>query len=132
MERRERAWERPDSFCGAGLWGPQAVDHIYENAEAVAFHVSRESHETVHALVIPKRHVETLLDLEPRHGPLVMAMLEAVQGTARALGLERSGFYLRINCLPPYQHVGHLHWHIIGELPQCGPDLGQESTPSSG
>jgi len=118
MNEHERAWERPDSFCGAGLWGPQAVDRIYENAEAVAFHVSREAHERVHALVIPKRHVETLLDLEPRHGSLVLAMVEAVQGVARALGLDESGFYVRINCLPPYQHVGHLHWHLIAESQQ--------------
>jgi histidine triad (HIT) family protein len=124
MHERERTWERPDSFCGAGLWGPQAVDRIYENAEALAFHVSREPHEAVHALVIPKRHVETLLDLEPQHGPLVMAMLEAVQSTARTLGLDESGFSVRINCLPPYQHVGHLHWHVIAELPHREVDSG--------
>ena len=118
MQQPERIWERPDSFCGVGLWGPQAVHRIYENAEALAFHVSRAPREAVHALVIPRRHVETLLDLGPQDASLVMAMVEAVQGTARALGLEDSGFYLRINCLPPYQHVGHLHWHVIAELPR--------------
>jgi histidine triad (HIT) family protein len=111
----EREWERPDEFCGAGLWGPQAVDLLCENAEARAFHASRQPHEAVHALVVPKRHVETLLDLGPRDGPLLLGMLQAVQETARILGLDEAGFYVRINCLPPYQHVGHLHWHLIAE-----------------
>ena len=66
----------------------------------------------MHVLVIPKRHVPTLLDPGPDDAPLVMALLDAVQGTARALGLETGGFYLHINCLPPYQHTGHLHWHV--------------------
>lgn len=63
---REREWERPDEFCGAGLWDPQVVDRVCENVEALAFHVSRRPHEAVQVLVIPKRHVETLLDVGPR------------------------------------------------------------------
>ena len=111
-----RAWARPDWYCDEVLSGKQAVERVYENDLALAFHVAGERRlpkRALHVLVIPKRHVPSLLDLTPADAPLVMALLDAVQGTARALGLEASGFYLRVNCLPPYQHTGHLHWHVM-------------------
>jgi histidine triad (HIT) family protein len=103
------------------LTGEQPVERVYENEHVLAFHVREEERKkkrAVHVIVIPKRHVPTLLDLGPGDAPLVMALLEAVQGVARALGLDASGFYLRVNCLPPYQHTGHLHWHVIANQPR--------------
>jgi histidine triad (HIT) family protein len=113
------SWERPDWYCQEILNGRTAVSHVYENDHALAFHApNRGRNQSVHVLVIPKQHVETLLDLGPDDATLVMALLDAVQGTARALRLDQSGFYLRINCLPPYQHTGHLHWHVIVKAPK--------------
>ncbi len=66
-----------------------------------------------HALVIPKYHSETILDL-----PLEYAQdaLEAQQKVATALmkGLGASGFNCIQNNFPSSgQVVPHVHWHII-------------------
>ena len=109
----------------------------YENEQALAFHLFEDLQRkklSVHVMVIPKRHVETLLDLTPQDGELMLGLLDAVQGTAKALGLEQSGFYLRINCLPPYQHTGHMHWHVMvkakkGRNSQDGADETAQTVP---
>ena len=114
-------WARPDWYCQSVLSGAQPVERVYESEQVLAFHVRgerRKKRRAVHVMVIPKRHVPTLLDLGPGDASLVMALLEAVQGAARALGLDKSGFYVRVNCLPPYQHTGHLHWHVIVDEPR--------------
>ena len=110
------AWSRNDWYCDEVLSGKLAVERVYANAEALAFHLPPERlepGERLHVMVIPTRDVETLLDLGPHDAPLMMGMLDAVQQTARRLGLDASGFRLRINCLPPYQHTPHIHWHLI-------------------
>ncbi len=66
-----------------------------------------------HALVIPKYHAETILDL-----PLEYAhdALMAQQKIAKALmlGLGATGFNCIQNNFPSSgQVVGHVHWHII-------------------
>ena len=114
------AWTRSDWYCEGVLSGRDPVARVYENDQALAFHVSGERRQpgrAAHVMVIPRRHVPTLLDLGLDDAPLVMALLDAVQGAARTLGLDRGGFYLRVNCLPPYQHTGHLHWHLIADTP---------------
>jgi histidine triad (HIT) family protein len=116
-------WARSDWYCERVLSGVDPVEKVYENDQALAFHVDLQRGKkklAVHVMVIPKRHVPTLLDLAPNDGALVMGLIDAVQGTARTLGLEKSGFYMRINCLPPYQHTGHMHWHVMVDEPKAG------------
>jgi histidine triad (HIT) family protein len=115
-QQQQRDWARPDWYCGEILSGKTPVERVYENEQALAFQLFDDLERkklSVHVMVIPKEHVETLMDLTPGDGELLMGLMDAVQGTARALGLEQSGFYLRINCLPPYQHTGHIHWHVM-------------------
>jgi len=67
----------------------------------------------VHILLIPKRHITTVLDLRPEDSGLVMRLLEAIQIVARKLGLDERGFYIRANVMPPFQHTGHVHIHLL-------------------
>jgi histidine triad (HIT) family protein len=108
-------WKNADWFCNGILDGSLPAERLFENDEALAF-VAPQGHRNkkydVHALVIPKRHVETILDLDPS-GSVPGALIEAVSAAARSLGLDQSGFFLRANVLPPYQGTGHMHMHLL-------------------
>ncbi|HTE85430.1 MAG TPA: HIT domain-containing protein, partial [Dehalococcoidia bacterium] len=110
-------WSRDDWYCRGVLDGTLPVEHIYENDEALAFysppgHRLSDQYET-HVYVIPKRHVTTLLDLTPEDAALVQGLLDAIRAVARMLGLDERGFFVRWNVMPPYQHTGHIHLHLL-------------------
>ncbi len=85
---------------------------LYESDKVYAFLDIAPMNEG-HALVIPKHHAETILDL-----PLEYAQeaLHAQKVIAKALmeGLGAEGFNCIQNNFPASgQMVGHVHWHII-------------------
>jgi hypothetical protein len=53
-------------------------------------------------LLAPKRHVRSLLDLDAATG---IALLRGIQRAALTLGLEKRGFEISIDVLPPRQHA---------------------------
>jgi len=111
-------WKNPDWYCNGVLDGSKPVERVFENEQALAFHAPPDHHNEqfkTHVYVIPKRHVMTLLDLGIADGALLAGLLAAVQGAAHALGLDTAGngFILRANVLPPHQHTGHIHIHIL-------------------
>ena len=112
---RSIEWKNADWYCNGILDGSLPAERVYENDLAVAF-LPPDSHRNkkydVHALVIPKQHVETLLDMGGDQ-QLAGALVEAIGATARALGLEERGFFVRANVLPPYQGTGHAHIHLL-------------------
>lgn len=68
----------------------------------------------LHVVVIPKRHVVSLLDTSVLDGDLLLSMVLAVQTVATRLGLtEGEGFYVRTNMAAPGV-TPHMHWHILG------------------
>jgi histidine triad (HIT) family protein len=116
-------WLRDDWHCQV-VRGEFPVDRIYENEEALAFwsppgHQMNDEYE-VHIYVIPKRHVATVLDLRPEDAGLVQGLVEATQTVARQLKLDERGFFIRVNVMPPYQHTGHIHVHLLSGARQPG------------
>lgn len=92
--------------------GSIPVQAIYENAEFIAFR-DQNPQAPVHALLIPRAHFATILDVEDEG--LLGRSLRAVQETAKRLGLETEGFRTVINCGDNGgQTVHHLHYHILG------------------
>lgn len=117
MDTASVKWSRDDWYCHGVLDGTLPVERIYENAEALAFysppgHDLSDKYET-HIYVIPKRHVLTLLDLTPGDSVLIQGLLDAIQTVARTVGLDERGFFVRWNVMPPYQHTGHIHIHLL-------------------
>jgi histidine triad (HIT) family protein len=111
------AWQRDDWYCHGVLDGTLPVEKVYESEETLAFH-SPPGHDlsdkyVTHIYVIPKRHVTTLLDLTPADGKLVQGLLETIQTVASKLGIDERGFYVRWNVMPPFQHTGHIHIHLL-------------------
>lgn len=69
----------------------------------------------VHALVIPKRHLENVMDLTLADAELASRLFAAIRAVAREQGVAESGFRLVSNTGPDGgQIVPHLHFHILG------------------
>ena len=69
---------------------------------------------TVHLLVIPKIHIDSLDELSDQHQILISHMMLKLPELARLQGLK-NGFRTIINTGPDGgQEVGHLHIHILG------------------
>ena len=118
-------WDRDDWYCHGVLDGALPVRRIHETEETLAFwapdgHRLNDEYET-HIYVIPKRHVATVLDLRPEDAGLLQALFGTIQTVANKLELDKRGFFIRANVMPPYQHTGHIHLHLLSGERQAGP-----------
>lgn len=107
----------PDIYRERVLNGPEPVHVIQEDGDVVAYHHTRPYFEAAHVVVVPKLHVESLLD--PAADPLLPHLLEVVRDVARYV-LTAHGAARVLTNLGDYQDSKHLHWHV-----SAGPPLPQ-------
>ena len=89
-------------------------DVVYENEAILAFR-DINPQAPVHVLVVPKKHIATLNDLEPENDVLVGEMYLTAKKVAEKLGIAESGYRTVMNCNEGAgQSVFHLHLHILG------------------
>jgi histidine triad (HIT) family protein len=84
----------------------------YEDDEVLAF---RDIYPKapIHLLIVPKRHIDSVMALAPADAPLVGRLVLAAQRIGEAKGLGERGYRLAINCGPEGgQIVYHLHVHF--------------------
>lgn len=100
-------------FCKM-VSGEIEPDLVYEDDEVVAFRDINPQAPT-HVLVVPREHIATLNDLQPRHAELVGRMFLAAKEVARKEGIEQRGYRTVINCnREAGQSVFHIHLHVLG------------------
>ena len=87
---------------------------IYEDDDVFAFYdIAPQA--PVHFLVVPKRHIATIMDMKPEDCELVGKMLYRAQLIAKDLGLEEGGARFVFNCKADAgQTVFHIHLHVLG------------------
>jgi len=90
------------------------ADIVHEDDELLAFRdVNPQA--PVHVLVIPKRHIATLNDLEPGDAGLVGRLVLTARRIAADEGLAEDGYRLVFNCNERGgQSVYHIHLHLLG------------------
>lgn len=89
-------------------------DIVYENEAVLAFN-DINPQAPVHVLVIPKKHIATLNDLEPNHEVLIGELYLTAKKVARQLGIADGGYRTVMNCnADAGQTVFHLHLHVLG------------------
>lgn len=72
----------------------------------------------VHLLLMPKRHVATLLDIQVDDSPWVGAIPFVANRLARERGIADSGYRLMVNVnRGGGQVIFHLHFHLLGGRP---------------
>ncbi len=89
------------------------ADVEYEDDEVLAF---RDIYPKapVHVLIVPKRHVASVMALAPEDVELVGRVILAARRIGEQRGLGERGYRLAINCGPEGgQHVYHLHVHFL-------------------
>lgn len=85
---------------------------VYEDDTVLAFH-DIQPIAPIHILVIPKQHVNSLMELE--NSELLNHLIDVVKQIAREQGLDEKGFRLVTNIGEDGgQAVKHLHFHILG------------------
>ncbi|MEX1097823.1 MAG: histidine triad nucleotide-binding protein [Planctomycetales bacterium] len=89
------------------------ADIIHEDDRCVAFRDVNPQAPT-HVLIVPKRKIVALADLEPADAELAGHLLVVAAQLAAMLGLA-NGYRAVINCGPDGgQSVDHLHVHLLG------------------
>ena len=87
---------------------------VYEDDEVLAFRDINPQAPT-HILVVPKRHIPTLNDLQDGDGALIGKLYLTAQRVAREEGLAEDGYRTVINCNEAAgQSVFHIHLHLLG------------------
>jgi len=75
-----------------------------------------------HLLIIPKKHIGTLMELEDSDTQLMGSIITVSKLLARENDLEASGFRMVVNCgSGAGQSVFHIHFHLLGGRPMKWP-----------
>ena len=100
-------------FCKI-IRGELPSDKVYEDEMVLAFN-DIDKKAPVHILVIPKKHVGSLLELGDEDAALTAHIMGVIQRIAKETGVDKSGFRVVVNTGDDGgQTVHHLHFHILG------------------
>jgi len=108
-----------DFYCEQVLSGKTEVKIILETENVLAFQHTRPFWET-HIVVIPKRHISSLLTLEKSDESIFLELFEVVKKIAAQV-VEEKGAARVLTNLGKYQESKHLHFHINSGV-QIRPD----------
>jgi histidine triad (HIT) family protein len=99
-----------DFYCDEVLNGKTEVRIVTETDNVLAYHHTRPFWPE-HIVVIPKRHVGSLLTVETQDAPLLLELLTVIREVAAKVVAEHGACRVLTN-LGDYQDSKHLHWHI--------------------
>ena len=100
-------------FCKIAA-GDIPADIVYEDEQVVAFRDLNPQAPT-HILVIPRKHIATLNDVEPDDEQLIGRMYGAAREIAIQEGIAEMGYRTVVNCNEAGgQVVFHVHMHLLG------------------
>lgn len=87
---------------------------VYEDDEILAFKDINPL-APVHILVIPKKHISSLVDLKLEDEKVVGKIYTVINKIAKQENISEKGFRVVVNCGEDGgQAVKHLHFHILG------------------
>ena len=86
---------------------------VYEDELCLAFQDIKPRAPT-HILVIPKKPIVSIEDLEPEDAALIGHLYLVIQRIAREIGVAENGYRVVVNCgRDGGQEVPHLHFHLL-------------------
>ncbi len=99
-----------DFYCENVLSGNIDVDVVHETENVLAYRHTRPYWET-HIVVIPKRHISSLLTMDPADDELLVEIFAVIRAVAAKV-VEESGSARVLSNLGNYQESKHLHFHV--------------------
>lgn len=86
---------------------------VYQDEDVVAFH-DINPQAPLHVLVIPRKHIATINDLEADDAALVGKLFLTAKRIAAEAGYAASGYRVAMNCgADAGQTVFHIHLHLL-------------------
>ena len=87
---------------------------IYESERVLAFY-DVDPKAPVHVLIIPKKHIDSMLALTEEDAPALAEIFTVAGKLAEELGIAENGFRLVVNTgKDGGQTMPHLHFHLLG------------------
>ena len=99
-----------DFYCEQVLSGKTRVEKIFETENVLAFYHTKPFYET-HVVVIPKRHISSLLTLEKTDEEIFLELFAVIRQVAAQVVTEKGAARVLTN-LGKYQESKHLHFHV--------------------
>ena len=107
-------------FCRIAR-GETQTGLLFADHQVVAFHDINPQAPT-HVLIIPRRHISTINDLETGDAELVGKLYLVAREIAASEGLTDAGYRVVTNCNEGAgQSVFHIHMHLLGGRPFAWP-----------
>ena len=104
--------ESEKTVFGLILEGQIPADIVYEDEHCMAFRdVAPQA--PVHVLVIPRKPVRNLEDLQDEDAALAGHLMLAIRNVARKLGVEKGYRVISNSGESAGQTVHHLHFHLL-------------------
>ena len=100
-------------FCKI-INGEIPSEKVYEDEYVYAFNdISPTT--PVHVLIVPKKHISTINDIEENDAELIGRIYLAVKNIAQEKGIAEDGYRVVTNCNQMAgQTVFHIHFHLLG------------------
>lgn len=87
---------------------------LYETDDFVVFR-DINPHAPIHLLIVPKKHVRSINDLEPEDHGMISNLVFAAREMAGQAGIDKSGYRVFFNVEKGGgQMIFHIHLHLIG------------------
>jgi histidine triad (HIT) family protein len=99
-----------DFYCEQVLNNKITVEKVLETENILAYFHTRPFWET-HIVVIPKKHISSLLTLEEEDQPLFLELFKVIRQVSENVVREKGAARVLTN-LGKYQDSKHLHFHI--------------------
>jgi histidine triad (HIT) family protein len=105
--------EKDCIFCRIAR-GETSTEILHATDQLIVFRDLRPQ-APVHLLIVPRKHIRGVNDLEPDDAPVLGELFRAAREMARQFGIARDGYRLFVNVeRGGGQVVFHLHMHLIG------------------
>lgn len=107
------------------IWdGELPAEIVYKDDEVIAF-VPLRRQTPVHYLIVPKKRIPTISDLQDADLHLIAKMYKVARDLAKKYGIAETGYRLAMNTNEDAgQSVFHIHLHLLGGI-KTGPMVEQ-------
>jgi histidine triad (HIT) family protein len=100
-----------DFYCEQVLSGKTEVRKVFETENVLAYYHTKPAYEK-HIVVIPKKHISSLITLTEDDNDILLELLSVVKKVAADIVSEHGACRVITN-LGDYQDSKHLHWHVV-------------------
>lgn len=111
-------YDGTDIYCDLIIPRKIEVKVVKETPNVIAFYHTKP-HWPVHIVVVPKRHIASLLELTSTENSIARELLDVIQEVSDQVLKDNEKCRVLTN-LGEYQDSKHLHFHISSGTPNKG------------